>query len=113
QYKIDYEGIANFINTQFEEAESTSIKRWAKEYMDKVKCPVCQGARLRKESLYFKVGGRNIAELAQMDIVELSAFFHELEGSLEGDQRKIAEEIIKEIKARTGFLLDVGLDYLS
>src|SRR5690606_1143519 len=71
------------------------------------------GARLRKESLYFKVGGRNIAELAQMDIVELSAFFHELEGSLEGDQRKIAEEIIKEIKARTGFLLDVGLDYLS
>lgn len=113
QYKIDYEGIANFIGTQFTQAESTSIKRWAKEYMDKVKCPACLGARLRKESLYFKVGGRNIAELAQMDVVELSAFINGLEGSLEGDQRKIAQEIIKEIKARTGFLLDVGLDYLS
>jgi len=113
QYKIDYEGIANFIGTQFQQAESTSIQRWAKEYMDKVKCPDCQGTRLRRESLYFKVGDRNIAELANMDIIELSAFFHGLEKTLEGDQLKIAEEIIKEIKARTGFLLDVGLDYLS
>jgi excinuclease ABC subunit A len=113
QYKIDYEGISNFIKTQFEEAGSTSIKRWAKDYMDKVKCPTCEGARLRKESLYFKVGEKNIAELAQMDIAELATFFNHLEETLEGNQKIIAEEIIKEIKARIGFLLDVGLDYLS
>ncbi len=113
QYKIDYEGISNFIKTQYEEANSTSIKRWAKEYMDKVECPSCKGSRLRKESLYFKIGGKNIAELAQMDIAELASFFQHLEDTLEGNQKKIAEEIIKEIKTRVGFLLDVGLDYLS
>ncbi|NDV14889.1 excinuclease ABC subunit UvrA [Muricauda sp. TY007] len=113
QYKIDYEGISNFIKTQYEEANSTSIKRWAKDYMDKVECPACEGSRLRKESLYFKIDGKNIAELAQMDIAELANFFKHLEDTLEGNQKKIAEEIIKEIKARVGFLLDVGLDYLS
>jgi excinuclease ABC subunit A len=113
QYKIDYEGISNFIKTQYEEANSSSIKRWAKDYMDKVKCPSCEGSRLRKESLYFKVDGKNIAELAQMDIAELASFFQHLEDTLEGNQKIIAEEIIKEIKARVGFLLDVGLDYLS
>ncbi|MEM8506494.1 MAG: excinuclease ABC subunit UvrA [Bacteroidota bacterium] len=112
-YSIDYEGIANFIKNQFEESNSTSIKRWAKEYMDKITCPSCNGSRLRKESLYFKIAGKNIAELAQMDIAELAAFFEQLEDHLEGNQKKIAEEIIKEIKARIGFLLDVGLDYLS
>lgn len=113
QYKIDYEGISNFIKTQFEEANSTSIRRWAKEYMDKVQCPSCEGARLRKESLYFKIGEKNIAQLAQMDIAELATFFEKLESSLEGNQKIIAEEIIKEIKTRVQFLLDVGLDYLS
>ncbi|WP_421807183.1 excinuclease ABC subunit UvrA [Flagellimonas sp.] len=113
QYKIDYEGISNFIKTQYEETNSSSIKRWAKDYMDKVKCSSCEGSRLRKESLYFKVDGKNIAELAQMDINELADFFQHLEDTLEGNQKKIAEEIIKEIKARVGFLLDVGLDYLS
>ncbi|TMU56656.1 excinuclease ABC subunit UvrA [Flagellimonas algicola] len=113
QYKIDYEGIANFIKTQFDEANSTSIRRWAKEYMDKVGCPSCQGARLRKESLYFKIGEKNIAELAQLDIAELADFFKQLESNLEGNQKKIAEEIIKEIRTRVQFLLDVGLDYLS
>ena len=112
-YKIDYEGISNFIKTQFDEANSTSIKRWAKEYMDKVSCPNCEGARLRKESLYFKIGEKNIAELAQLDIAELAAFFNELQNNLEGNQKKIAEEIVKEIKTRIQFLLDVGLDYLS
>lgn len=112
-YKIDYEGISNFIKTQYEESGSTSIKRWAKEYMDRVNCPRCGGARLRKESLYFKIGRKNIAELAQLDIVELADFFKELEHALKGNQKKIAEEIIKEIKTRIRFLLDVGLDYLS
>lgn len=113
QYKIDYEGISNFLKNQFEEAESTSIKRWAKEYMDKINCPTCNGSRLRIESLYFKIEEKNIAELSHLDIVELAAFFDGLEKKLDGNQRIIAEEIIKEIKTRLQFLLDVGLDYLS
>ncbi len=113
EYKIDYEGIANFIKNQYREADSTSIKRWAKEYMDKIECPVCLGARLKIESLYFKVNEKNIAELANLDIAELAAFFKQLEGSLKGNQKKIAEEIIKEIRTRIRFMLDVGLDYLS
>lgn len=113
QYKIDYEGISNFLKNQFEEAASTSIKRWAKEYMDKINCPTCNGSRLRIESLYFKIEEKNIAELSHMDIVELAAFFGGLEKKLVGNQRIIAEEIIKEIKTRLQFLLDVGLDYLS
>jgi len=112
-YKIDYEGISNFIKNQFEEAASTSIKRWAKEYMDKIICPTCTGFRLRKESLYFKIEDKNIAELANLDIVELAVFFNGLDKKLEGNQLKIAEEIIKEINTRIQFLLDVGLDYLS
>ncbi|WP_149275731.1 excinuclease ABC subunit UvrA [Pareuzebyella sediminis] len=112
-YKIDYEGIANFISNQYKEAGTTSIKRWAKEYMDKVACPECEGSRLRKESLNFKVGEKNIAELANLDIAELAAFFEDLGNKLKGNQLKIAEEIIKEIKTRIKFLLDVGLDYLS
>ncbi|ASV32431.1 excinuclease ABC subunit UvrA [Maribacter cobaltidurans] len=112
-YKIDYEGISNFIKSQYDQAESTSIKRWAREYMDKIKCPSCEGTRLKKESLYFKIDDRNIAELANMDIAELANFFEGLEKTLEGNQLKIAEEIIKEIRTRIRFLLDVGLDYLS
>ena len=112
-YKIDFEGVANFINNQYKNAESTSLKRWAKEYMDKVKCPVCEGSRLRKESLNFKVAGQNISELANKDIVDLAEWFNGLEKSLSEKQIKIAEEIIKEIKARLQFLLDVGLNYLS
>ena len=112
-YKIDYEGISNFIKNQFEEAASTSIKRWAKEYMDKITCPNCTGFRLKKESLYFKIEDKNIAELANLDIAELSEFFSGLAAKLEGNQLKIAEEIIKEISTRIQFLLDVGLDYLS
>ncbi|MUH34444.1 excinuclease ABC subunit UvrA [Zobellia amurskyensis] len=112
-YKIDYEGIANFIKNQYEEAGTTALKRWAKEYMDKIICPVCDGSRLRKESLNFKIEEKNIAELAHLDIAELANFFKGLEKKLEGNQLKIAEEIIKEIRTRIQFLLDVGLDYLS
>jgi excinuclease ABC subunit A len=112
-YKIDYEGISNFIKSQFETAATTSIKRWAKEYMDKITCPTCDGARLRKESLNFKIDNRNIAEVAHLDISELAEFFAALEQKLEGNQLKIAEEIVKEIRTRIQFLLDVGLDYLS
>ncbi len=112
-YKIDYEGIANFIKNQFKGADSTSIKRWAKEYMDKIQCPECKGSRLKKASLNFKIGEKNIAELAAMDIVELAVFFKGLDATLEGNQKIIATDIIKEINSRIQFLLDVGLNYLS
>ena len=112
-YKIDFEGVANFIENQFNTADSTSLKRWAKEYMDKIVCDECEGSRLRKESLYFKINGLNIAELANKDIIELSKWFNELESQLSDKQLKIAEEIIKEIKVRLQFLVDVGLNYLS
>lgn len=112
-YKIDYEGITNFIKNQFEESDSVSIKRWAKEYMDKIICPTCNGSRLRQESLNFKIDEKNIADISNMDIAEVAGFFKDLEDKLSGNQLKIAEEIIKEIKTRVQFLLDVGLDYLS
>lgn len=113
QYRIDYEGISNFIKNQYRESNSRSIKRWAKEYMDKIECPQCGGSRLKKSSLYFRVANHNISELARMDTGELSDFFKQLEGALEGDQKAIANEIIKEIRSRLQFLLDVGLEYLS
>ena len=112
-YKIDFEGVANFIENQYKTAESTSLKRWAKDYMDKVICPECEGTRLKKESLYFKINNKNIAELANADIIELTAWFKDLHNHLSDKQFKIAEEVLKEIKARLQFLLDVGLDYLS
>ncbi|MGE5944479.1 MAG: excinuclease ABC subunit UvrA [Flavobacteriales bacterium] len=112
-YKIDFEGVANFIENQYKIAESTSLKRWAKEYMDKIVCPECQGSRLKKESLYFKINNKNIAELANADIVELTNWFNDLHNHMSEKQLKISEEIIKEIKTRLQFLLDVGLDYLS
>lgn len=112
-YKIDFEGVANFIENQYKSADSTSLKRWAKDYMDKITCPECEGSRLRKESLYFKVNDKNIAELSSIDIVELAKWFNTLHNQLSEKQLKIAEEIIKEIKARLQFLLDVGLGYLS
>ncbi len=112
-YNIDFEGVANFIENQYKTAESTSLKRWAKEYMDKIKCPECEGSRLKKESLYFKINKKNIAELANTDIIELAEWFNDLQNHLSEKQLKIAEEILKEIKTRLQFLLDVGLDYLS
>ena len=112
-YKIDFEGVANFIENQYKTADSTSLKRWAKDYMDKVKCPECGGSRLKKESLYFKINNKNIAELANTDIVELANWFNDLNEHLSEKQLKIAEEVVKEIKSRLQFLLDVGLDYLS
>jgi excinuclease ABC subunit A len=112
-YSIDFEGIANFIESQYKNAESTSIKRWAKTYMDKVRCSKCNGTRLKKESLYFKVNDKNISELAQLDIIDLALWFNDLSNHLTEKQLKIASEIIKEINNRIQFLLDVGLDYLS
>ena len=112
-YKIDFEGIESFIKNQYEESGSASIKRWARDFMDQVTCPECQGDRLRKESLYFKLNGLNISELSHMDISDLRLFFDDLPERLSEKQMAIAGEVLKEINARIRFLLDVGLDYLS
>ncbi len=112
-YKIEFEGVATFIQNTFDANESKSLKRWAKEYMDKISCPECNGSRLRRESLYFKVNGKNISELAEMDVIELAKWFNEIEKNLSVNQLKIAEEIIKEVRTRLQFLIDVGLTYLA
>lgn len=113
EFKIDFEGVATFIETTYNNNDSTSLRRWAKEYMDKIDCPVCEGTRLKKESLFFKVNHQNIAELAQKDITDLAAWFKDLNNHLNEKQLLIASEVIKEIQTRLQFLVDVGLTYLS
>ena len=113
EYKIDFEGISKFIKNQFDESNSSSIKRWAKEYMDEMACPECHGSRLKKESLFFKINDLNIAALSAMDISELASWFQALPEKLSDKQKTIALEILKEINDRIQFLLDVGLNYLS
>jgi excinuclease ABC subunit A len=112
-YKIEFEGISNFILNQYEESESTSIRRWAKDFMDDVPCPECNGTRLKKEALYFKIDGKNIADLADMDIADLSQWFNALPEKLNEKQAIIATEIVKEIRDRLHFLVNVGLEYLA
>ncbi len=113
EFKIDFEGVATFIETTFNNNDSTSLRRWAKEYMDKIVCPECHGTRLTKESLYFKINELNIADLANKDITDLASWFAVLEDHLSEKQLLIAAEIIKEIQTRLQFLVDVGLTYLS
>ena len=112
-YKIEFEGVATFIQQTFESNESRSLQRWAKEYMDKISCPECQGSRLRTESLNFKINGKNIAALAHMDVIELLEWFSDLENHISEVQIQIASEIIKEVRSRLQFLVNVGLTYLS
>lgn len=112
-YEIDFEGIANFIKYQFDESNSTSIKRWASSYMDEKTCSVCNGSRLKIEALHFKIQNKSIADLAEMDIVQLAKWFQTIKKKLTDKQRTIASEILKEIETRVQFLLDVGLDYLT
>lgn len=111
--KIDFEGISNFIKEQYLNTESQSIKRWAKEFMDEVNCPNCLGSRLKKEALFFRFNNKNIYELASMDISELYQWFVDIETFISEKQNIIANEILKEIRTRLKFLLDVGLDYLT
>lgn len=113
EYKIEFEGISNFIKNQFEESDSTSIKRWAKDFMDEIPCPECGGSRLKKEALYFRINEKNISDLSNMDISDLTAWFADLPNQLNDKQKTIATEIIKEIKDRLDFLMNVGLDYLA
>jgi excinuclease ABC subunit A len=112
-YKIDFEGISHFIKNQYDESASTTIKRWAKDFMDEVNCPVCEGSRLKKEAQFFRVNGKNITELCDMDISDLTAWFQDLNSHLTDKQLLIASEVVKEIKDRLNFLMNVGLNYLA
>jgi excinuclease ABC subunit A len=112
-YKIDFEGISHFIKNQYDESGSTTIKRWAKEFMDEIKCPECEGSRLKKEALFFKINDKNITELCDMDISDVTHWFNNLNSQLSNKQQRIASEVIKEIKDRLAFLMNVGLDYLA
>ena len=112
-YSISFEGIVNFINSQSQDSSSESIKRWAAGFMNHVDCPQCKGSRLKEESLWFKVGERNIAELAQMDILQLDEWLNQVDTKENSRVAKVAEEILREVSIRLKFLLDVGLGYLS
>ena len=112
-YYLNFEGISNFINYQYQNSDSASLKRWAKTYMVALNCSKCNGQRLQKQSLHFKFEGHTISELAKMDISELYTFFDTIEEQLNNRQKAIGLEIIKELKTRLKFLLDVGLDYLN
>jgi len=113
EYKIEFEGISHFIKNQHDESGSTTIRRWAKEFMDEVNCPVCEGSRLKKEALFFKINEKNIVELCDMDISDVTTWFLDLNNHLSDKQKTIATEVIKEIKDRLAFLMNVGLDYLA
>ena len=113
-YAIQFEGIVNFIAGQHEENQDSNPRsNWATEYMNQVECPECAGTRLKKQALWFKVAEKNIAELASMDIGNLQAWFEGVEERMEGRQKIIATEVLKEIRNRIGFLMEVGLDYLT
>jgi excinuclease ABC subunit A len=111
-WNIRFEGIVNFLEKQRDEG-SESIKKWVEDFTIVKICPECNGARLKRESLHFKIADRNIAELAILDIRQLSQWFEHLEERINEKQRIIATEVLKEIRKRIGFLLDVGLDYLN
>ena len=113
KYVIDYEGIENFIINQFNNSESRKIKRWAKNFMNSRFCPTCNGSRLNIEANHFKIIDKNIFELSSMDLSELFNWFDSINNNLSSEERKISNEVIKEIKARLQFLLSVGLNYLS
>ena len=112
-YSIDYDGVIPFLEHQFKEAHSSALKRWAKGFMDEVKCPKCAGARLRKEALFFKIGDKGIADLTNMDISQLHIWIQCIHSSLTKKQLIIANEVLTEIEKRLQFLLDVGLEYLT
>lgn len=109
---IVFEGIINFISRHSEES-SAPIQRWAQSFMNKNICSTCEGTRIKKEAHFFKINGKNIGELAQMDISDLAVWFADVESTMSKNELKIATEILKEINARLGFIVEVGLTYLN
>jgi len=111
--KQDYEGVAAMIIRWFSESSSDAVREWAEKFMTLKTCTACKGTRLKTESLWFRIDGKHIAELAEMNLMKLNDWFLNLEKRLDSKQLLIAKDILKEIRSRLGFLLDVGLGYLS
>lgn len=112
-YMMTYEGVIKYIDSQKDDTLSQKAQKWANQFVREKICPECHGSRLKKESLFFKIDGKNISELARLDISDLSQWLTNLEDRLTDRQRKIGVEIVKEIRDRIRFLEDVGLNYLS
>jgi excinuclease ABC subunit A len=112
-YFMSFDGVINYIANLRENGNSRKGQKWADQYVKKVPCPSCKGSKLQKEALQFKIDEKNIAHLAEMDLDILDNWFSDLEQKIEGRQKQIAGEIIKEIRTRLSFLLSVGLNYLS
>ena len=112
-YSAPFQGIISFIESQDADQSSTAIKKWIEGFMEHRTCPSCNGQRLKKESLHFKIDGKNISEVANMDIVSLNVWMNHIEGVLSDRKKAIGFEVLREIKTRLSFLLDVGIDYLS
>ncbi|MEC5148329.1 excinuclease ABC subunit UvrA [Chitinophaga sp. 212800010-3] len=113
EYATEYEGVVNMVRRYFNDTSSDYVRSWAEGFMKLSTCPECNGARLKKESLYFRVDGKNISELGNMDLDKLLAWFDNIEDRLEKKQNAIAKDILKEIRERLRFLLNVGLTYLT
>lgn len=112
-YFLSYDGILRYIEMQAEDSASATEQKWANQYSKEIKCPDCKGTKLKTESLHYRIHDKNIAELSAMDISALSEWVNKVEPFLTDKQRTIAGEILKEIRTRLQFLLDVGLNYLS
>ena len=112
-YAMSYDGIVKYIEMQQNEDATSEAKKWSEQFFSTVDCPDCHGARINKEARHFKIEGKNIAELASMDISELYEWTSALAPKLSEEKGVVAREILKEINARLRFLIDVGLDYLS
>ena len=112
-YFIAFDGIIKYLRQVMENDDSAAGQKWADQFMAEVQCPVCHGQRLNREALSYKIWDKNISELASMDISELREWIDEAESHLDNQQRQIATEILKEIRTRLDFLLEVGLDYLA
>ena len=112
-YLISFEGISNFIVEQYQNNDSIRLKRWANNYFKEVLCDSCEGSRLKREALYFKIDDKNINEIVNLEIKDLGIWFKNLPSKLNDKQKIISEEIIKEISERIKFLNDVGLGYLT
>jgi excinuclease ABC subunit A len=112
-YFMTFEGVVNYVGNQEAVGVRKISAKGREQYVQYHVCPDCGGTRLNREALWFRIGGKNIGELSAMDLTELKIFLNGVTGDMSERQRKIASEILKEIKSRLGFLLDVGLDYLS
>ena len=112
-YAIQFDGVVNQIKKSLEDSSSDALQNWAENYVSEVDCPECQGARLKKESLWFKLDNQNISEIARFDLNELDVWVKSLDKKLSKNQNIIAKDILKELQDRIGFLLNVGLNYLS